>query len=100
MPGKASSSDTAETVKIGTQDIAPQSVVDELSVALRLNQTSIFKLFHVMRKGGGGDGDALADISTSAGVLVPAAQLLQYLVAPRVCQGTGDKQKLSVGERN
>jgi len=71
-----------ESLSICCQHIAPERVVDELPVSLRLNQAGVFKLFHVVGERCRSDRNAFANIA--AGTAILAAKFLQNLIAPGI----------------
>ncbi len=81
--------DLGKPIEISLQNVAPKSIVSELTSALNINKPSILKLFHVMRKRSRADRHATLDIAASAESIC-FTKLLEYLVTPRISQRTSD----------
>ena len=82
-----------EAVEVGAEDVRLGEVIHELTHFFGANQAGGFKLFHVVREGGGRDVDAVAHAATGgAGAL--RADFLEDLVAARVSEGAGDLGEL------
>ena len=84
-----------EVVEVGLEDIALQCEVGELALAGDLDEARRLQFFHMMRDGGGADGLSRADVG--AGYPVASVDLLEYLVAARVGEGTRNQGELPVG---
>ena len=84
-----------EMVQVGLQDIALQCEVGELALAGDLDEACRLQFFHVVRKRGSANGLSRADIG--AGCAVTSGDLLEYLVAARVGEGTRNQGELPVG---
>jgi hypothetical protein len=83
-----------EVVEVGLEDIALQCEVGELALAGDLDEARRLQFFHMMRDGGGADGLSRADVG--AGYTVASGDLLEYLVAARVGEGTRNQGELPV----
>src|SRR5260370_38619426 len=81
-----------EVVEVSLQDIALQCEVGELALAGDLDEACRLQFFHVMRDRGGADGLSRADVG--AGYTAASGDLLEYLVAARVREGTPNQDKL------
>ena len=84
-----------EVVEVGLEDIALQCEVGELALAGDLDEACRLQFFHMMRDRGGADGLSRADVG--AGYTVASGDLLEYLVAARVGEGTRNQGELPVG---
>ena len=84
-----------ETLEVCLQNVAAQCVVDEFAFALSVDQASVFKLFHVMRERCGADRETVSDIAAGTGGIA-SADLLEDLVAARICQRAGNESKLAI----
>ena len=84
-----------EVVEVSLQDIALQCEVGELALAGDLDEACRLQFFHMMRDRGGADGLSRADVG--AGYTVASGDLLEYLVAARVGEGTRNQGELPVG---
>jgi hypothetical protein len=84
-----------EVVEVSLQDIALQCEVGELALAGDLDEACRLQFFHMMRDRGGADGLSRADVG--AGDTVASGDLLEYLVAARVGEGTRNQGELPVG---
>jgi hypothetical protein len=84
-----------EVVEVSLEDIALQCEVGELALAGDLDEACRLQFFHMMRDRGGADGLSRADVG--AGYTVASGDLLEYLVAARVGEGTRNQGELPVG---
>ena len=75
-----------------------RKVANELAFFAGADQAGGLKLLHVVREGGGADGDALAHLGTGHRGLATRADLAEDLVAARVGKGFGDQLELIFGE--
>src|SRR5260370_11434935 len=87
-----------EVVEVSLQDVALECEVGELALAVDLDAACRLRFFHGMRNRGGADGLSRADVG--AGYTAASGDLLEYLVAARVGEGTRNQDKLPVGESN
>src|ERR1700693_5986513 len=87
-----------EVVEVSLQDIALQCEVGELALARDLDEACRLQFFHMVRKRGGANGLLRADVG--AGCAVAGGDLLEYLVAARVGEGTRNQGELAVGQSN
>ena len=87
-----------EVVEVSLQDIALQCEVGELALAGDFDEACRLQFFHVVRKRGGANGLSSADIG--AGCAATGGDLLEYLVAARVGEGTRNQGELPVGQSN
>jgi hypothetical protein len=87
-----------EVVHVSLQDIALQCEVGELALAGDLDEACRLQFLHVVRKRGGANGLSGADVG--AGCAVAGGDLLEYLVAARVGEGTRNQGELPVGQSN
>src|ERR1700674_1420465 len=87
-----------EVVEASLQDIALPCAVSELPLARDLDEACRLKFFHMVRKRGGANGLFRAHVG--AGCAVAGGDLLEYLVAARVGEGTRNQGELPVGQSN
>lgn len=87
-----------EVVEVSLQDIALQCEVGELALAGDLDEACRLQFLHVVRKRGGANWLSGADVG--AGCAVAGGDLLEYLVAARVGEGTRNQGELPVGQSN
>lgn len=79
---------------VGLQHISLQDQAGELAGSQDGDKPCRFKLFNVMRKSSGAHGLALAHVRAGDSA-VSRANLLEYLVAPRIRQRLGDQAYLT-----
>ena len=87
-----------EVVQVSLQDIALQREVGELALAGDLDETCRLQFFNVVRKRGGANG--LLCTHVGARGAAAGGDLLEYLVAARVGEGTRNQGELPVGQPN
>jgi hypothetical protein len=86
-----------ESIEVSAEDPGLRKVADELAFLLGADESGGFKLFHVMRKRGGGDAEASEHIA-ARGCGMMMTEHPEDLVAARVCKGLRDEVDLSLGE--
>jgi hypothetical protein len=86
-------SDLGQTIEVSSQNVAPKAEVREFSPACDMDQSCFFQLLEMVGQGGRADLASGLQVTAWPGTNA-AADLLQDLVAPGLCQRASDLFKL------
>jgi len=87
--------DFRESIQISPQNFALKNEIGEFAFPYYLDQAGRFQLFHVVGEGRCTDAVGLVEDGAGGGVFA-SSDLFEYLISPRLGQGTGDPRKLPI----